>query len=286
MKPAFLLLIILMSIGLSSKGQKSKFFKPSGEELNIDTFKNMGEVKAAVSKFAAVSILGTKNDLHLAYYTPLVHQLLLVESQNKADLVRLKGLFSKEKYFNTSRFETDFDGLKEMVKSKDSIIALLGEPLRIDTTANTAGNLTEQLSYLPSFILTFNNGELDSYKSYDFTGAHDAGIGISEFHLNLSELSSEYVTGCRMNYHNFGKKRIKYIFTTVAALNAVGDPVSVKTLKSIGPIEPSESESYTFDTSFFSKIIERIKITGLKIQYFDGSIKIIPKGQISKIFID
>jgi len=78
------------------------------------------------------------------------------------------------------------------------------------------------------------------------------------------------------------KKRIKYIWFTFRAYNPVDDPVkdgiSGKieiTTKGIGPIEYGDKADYNFDNVFYSKVITKMKITAIKIQFFDGSAKVI-----------
>lgn len=80
------------------------------------------------------------------------------------------------------------------------------------------------------------------------------------------------------------KKRIKYAWVSFYAKNAVGDPVKDritnspnKTVRAIGPIDPKETGSYTFENVYYSKVIESLKIIQIKIQFFDGSIKLIDK---------
>jgi len=89
-------------------------------------------------------------------------------------------------------------------------------------------------------------------------------------------------TGVEIEFINPTKKTIKYIWTTFVGYNAVKDPVidRVKglkniTVKSIGPIEPNESGSYTYEYVWYTDIVETAKITNIKIQYMDGSFKTI-----------
>jgi hypothetical protein len=43
----------------------------------------------------------------------------------------------------------------------------------------------------------------------------------------------------------------------------------------VGPIEPEASGSYDFDYVWHSDLVEEAKITSIKIQYMDGSVKTI-----------
>lgn len=86
---------------------------------------------------------------------------------------------------------------------------------------------------------------------------------------------SEYTSGTGYDFSiiNTSKKTIKYIWVTIKGINPVNDVVSSKTLKCIGPLEPNHEGSYSFDYVWFTDIVETCKITSIKIQYMDGSIK-------------
>jgi hypothetical protein len=78
------------------------------------------------------------------------------------------------------------------------------------------------------------------------------------------------------------RSKIKYISFTIKAYNPVGDVVkdgitgaTAKTVKGIGPIEYGDHGSYNFESVFYSNVIDKMQITQIKIQFFDGSTKII-----------
>lgn len=78
------------------------------------------------------------------------------------------------------------------------------------------------------------------------------------------------------------KQKIKYIWFSFKALNDVNDPVkdgisgaTLKTVQGIGPIEYGGTGTYTFETVFYSKVIATLKMTQIKIQFFDGTTKLI-----------
>ncbi|HQV54969.1 MAG: hypothetical protein IPH34_09045 [Chitinophagaceae bacterium] len=78
------------------------------------------------------------------------------------------------------------------------------------------------------------------------------------------------------------KKKIKYIWFSFKAFNPVDDPVRdgfngavIKTVKGVGPIEYSKTGTYEFENVFYSKVIEKMRVSSIKIQFFDGTIKTI-----------
>lgn len=87
-------------------------------------------------------------------------------------------------------------------------------------------------------------------------------------------------TGFKVNVYNSGRKTIKYVTFSVVGLNAVGDPVrdrirqgSVQTLRGIGPIEPDKTASYTKEYMWMTDIVEKFKITSIRLEFMDGSSK-------------
>jgi len=86
---------------------------------------------------------------------------------------------------------------------------------------------------------------------------------------------SEYTdgTGYAFTPINTSKKTIKYIWVTIKGINPVNDVVGSKTVKCIGPLEPNNEAEYSFDYTWYTDTVETCKITSIKIQYMDNSIK-------------
>lgn len=102
------------------------------------------------------------------------------------------------------------------------------------------------------------------------------GLGIIKYNATGDEFS----TGATFKIFNPSKKTIKYIWFTVAGENPVGDLVKTgtgyyKTLKGIGPIEPKSTGEWRFDYVFLTNIIETLRLSTIKIQYMDLSIRTI-----------
>lgn len=77
-------------------------------------------------------------------------------------------------------------------------------------------------------------------------------------------------------------KKIKYIWFTFQGFNPVNDIIrdgitgkTEKTVQGIGPIDYSEKGSYNFESVLYSKVVESMKIKQIKIQFFDGTVKVI-----------
>lgn len=96
------------------------------------------------------------------------------------------------------------------------------------------------------------------------------GLAIHEFGF-----SSEYNVSVDfyIKIINYSKKVIKYVWITVNAYNRVDDFIGSKTVQLVGPFENGASGKATFENMFYNRVFDYGKITKIKIQYKDGSIK-------------
>ena len=89
---------------------------------------------------------------------------------------------------------------------------------------------------------------------------------------------------------NISNKTIKYITATVIGYDAVGGAVlpgfskSVNViLKGVGPIEPNKHVTYRKEYAWFTDSVSTAEIKTIKIEYMDGSTKLIKKPQLAKV---
>lgn len=95
-----------------------------------------------------------------------------------------------------------------------------------------------------------------------------------------SEYSSFF--GLELKFYNCFKKTIKYIEITTHAYNDVNDlqtdylGKSRANVKAIGPLEPGEYGTYTFDEMFLDKydVISYVYVTGVKFIFMDGTTRV------------
>ena len=95
---------------------------------------------------------------------------------------------------------------------------------------------------------------------------------------------SEYTDGMstEVTVYNPTKKKIKYLWFTFIGYNAVNDVIvdrlkgtSKITVKGIGPINPEGSGTYIYDYVWHTDLVDRAKISQIKVQYMDGTFKTI-----------
>lgn len=83
---------------------------------------------------------------------------------------------------------------------------------------------------------------------------------------------------------NPAKKKIKYVWFTLVAYNAVGDRtgdyihgLKPVTLQGIGPVEQWSEAKWSFERVWYNETIDCVKITQIKVQYMDGSSRLFDK---------
>lgn len=95
---------------------------------------------------------------------------------------------------------------------------------------------------------------------------------------------SEYTEGTSLKIKvvNPTKKTIKYLWFTYVGYNPVKDKVvdrmkgtSSIILKAVGPIEKDATSTYQFEYAWHTDLVETAKLVQIKVQYMDGSVKII-----------
>jgi hypothetical protein len=104
--------------------------------------------------------------------------------------------------------------------------------------------------------------------------------------------TSEYTqgTGFKVKVINTSKKTIKYISFTVVGYNSVKDTVRGRfgktpyiTVKGVGPINQWDGGEYNWEYMWFTDLVQTHKITQVKVQYFDGTIKVY--GNVDEILL-
>lgn len=122
-------------------------------------------------------------------------------------------------------------------------------------------------------------GVKDAFEAVDKTKRD--GLSILERSV-YDESEHTEGTGFSVDVINTSNKTIKYVIFTVVGYNAVDDPVHDRLkrrtsmlLRGIGPIEPMESGSYSFDYVWHTDLVESARITQIKLEYKDGTSKVL-----------
>ena len=141
-------------------------------------------------------------------------------------------------------------------------------------------NVRGLVKYAEEYFLEQKEEELSAEKREalePFFETEKYGLGFVKYNATSGYSS----TGASFKIFNPSKKTIKYIWFTVAGENPVEDLVKLSngnyytTLKGIGPIESYGFGSWEFEHVWFTDIIEYLRISNIKIQYMDGSVRTV-----------
>lgn len=116
------------------------------------------------------------------------------------------------------------------------------------------------------------------------------GMPIEIAYLDTNTPNSAGGTNLEFRLKNISTKRIKYISVTGYPINAVEDKCvctirgySQCTRKGVGPIEPNEYASYTWENTWYNRTIDKYIPTSIIIQYMSGGSVTISGSKLKSI---
>lgn len=177
-------------------------------------------------------------------------------------------LYVKDKDLQFTR-DTDVDNIKVTLSRRTP-----------EEKSFVRSNVQGLVDYAEEYFIEKKEEELSAEKSEalkPFFETEKYGLGFVKYNATSGYSS----TGASFKIFNPSKKTIKYIWFTVAGENAVEDLVKLPggnyytTLKGIGPIESYGFGSWEFEHVWFTDIIEYLRISTVKIQYMDGSVRTV-----------
>jgi hypothetical protein len=270
---AFLLLTFILNLGLNVFAQQPYY--PNGKKVPY-TFTTIKSVLDSIGEQETESHF-YKDDI--VYFKRLSNKPIVVFTKNPSRLREIIASYNTEyyKYLNTHSFYWD---MNDMIKSGTLTRTYLNEVF------GNPDNETVDEEGLATLIFKKYNAKV-SLKE-DIAQAADVinykAIDRNSFAISSFSLTSgAYSTGFDVLLWNMDKRTIKYVFVTVTAKNPVNDVIGSKTVKAVGPIKHLDVGSYEFKDVFFSRVLKYVYITGVKIQYMDGTFRTIPKAEINNI---
>lgn len=177
-------------------------------------------------------------------------------------------LYVKDNNVNFSK-DTDVDSIKVTLSRRTP-----------EEKSFVRGNVRGLVNYAAKFFIEKKEEDLSAEKREALKAFFDTekyGLGFVKYNATSGYSS----TGASFKIFNPSKKTIKYIWFTVAGENAVEDLVKLSsgsyytTLKGIGPIESNGFGSWEFEHVWFTDIIEYLRISNIKIQYMDESVRTV-----------
>jgi hypothetical protein len=181
--------------------------------------------------------------------------------------------YSGLKYY----FELFFNGKAYYVEKDD-----IKKSEYYKTNLSLMNNIEKETLKLQALKLSSKMHSIDSQRIHKFlTVTKNKGLVLVNY--EIYEMSSYTEgTGFKFKIYNPTNKVIKYVYFSIIGYNAVNDPIYDKinkktniSVKGVGPIKQGESSDYEFEYVWSTDLVEKVKIKEIKIQYMDGSIKII-----------
>lgn len=189
--------------------------------------------------------------------------------------------------FKVAILETYTCGDKKyyIIESKGKKVMINARYIKIDNDLNfdEVSNTTQNLKYKRAVELyteDLNDNEKKEFQSYI---KQQQAVGIILLDYSIEDVS-EVTDGVTAKFEVFNptNKTIKYLTFYVSGINPVGDAVynvrqhsNISEFKGVGPIKPNESAYYEWEYAWFTDVVETLKIKKVKIQYMDGSTKIV-----------
>ncbi len=272
-----LILVFIAIVSITNAQDRFNAFNLDGSPFPVDTsrVKTLQQYKDATGyKFLGSDILNDKDET-IMLYQPLSYKPVIMLGKDSLSVLNSLKYIDKKSYLYSYKISSDFNDMVRLNFTRSDIIQLLGEP----KSESQRLDVYTILAYPEFSVQCATYGDdpsqitVDEIVRYKLFAAKKSGIGIWGFKINVND--KDYVTGFRATFMNMSWKKIKYIYITISAVNAVKNPVATKTVKAIGPINFNKTTSKSYDNLFLSKNINSIKITSLKILYIDGTVKII-----------
>ncbi|WP_316848906.1 hypothetical protein [Pedobacter agri] len=271
-KLSFILLLLLPIFGFS----QNSIYLPSGKKL---PYKNIS-INGIRDSLGLKAVEGVSNTYGEVYYKKLTNTPVFLFFTKKDDLTKLPIMLKAYNYNKYIYSYSYYFDLKSMMEdgtlTKSYLLDAFGKPSLSSTTEEGR----------EFWIFKKNNARIDfeddraikidviNYRAYDL---HQLAI------IDFEVTGASYSMGFDIAFLNLSKKTIKYIYLTVTATNPVDDRIGTKTVRAIGPIKPNDSGSYSFENTFYSSSAEYLSMDQIKIQYMDGTIKLLNKAQITSI---
>ncbi len=251
-------------------------YLPSGKKLPYKHF----SINSLRDSLKLGILEGTFTPYGEVYYKKLTNKPVFLFFSKKDDLSKIPIML---KHYNYNKYLYSYDyyyDLKSMIEdntlTKSYLLDAFGQP-SIEATSEDG---------IPYWIFKHHNlrvefendlpkkADVINYRAYDL---HQLAI------IDYSITGESYSIGFDISFLNMSKKTIKYLYMTVTATNPVDDKIGTKTVRAIGPIKPNDSGSYNFENTFLSSSAQYLSLDAIKVQYMDGSIKLLSKSQVTSI---
>ena len=271
--------MFLFFLTFSSLNSFSQAYYPDGKKITI----KYGSIKSLLDTLGINE--STSYDYKQwcsVYFMRLTNKPIFVFFWKNPTPLKIKEIISTYNYNKYLYSYSYYWDLKDMIKkgslTKQYLLEIFQEP-------DAKGTSDEESEYwifkkYNSKIL-FENDTAKSADVINYNAFKKNELTISSFEVT----GSDYSIGFNISLLNLSSKVIKYVSITVTATNSVNDKVGTQTVKGVGPIKFNEPSNFEFKDIINSGVAKYLTIENIKIEYMDGTIKLIPKSEVHNIKI-
>jgi|GEM_PF-3085989 len=270
-------LFSILTLSTNVKAQWNAYY-PDGKKINIK-FTTINSLKDSLGLFDIEIVSTSYGEV---FYKKFTNKPVFVFLNKKEYVPKIPVMLQKYdygKYLNSYSYYAD---LKRLMESGKLTKSFLGDVFGYEGSEEEEEDGMKSLTYRKNNAVVYFKGDsavkvnVINYRSIDL---HKTAL------FDYKVTGENYSIGFDISVVNLTKsaKTIKYIYFTVTATNAVDDKIGTRTVRGIGPIKPGDIGSYNFEDTFYSKTAEYLSLDAIKIQYMDGTIKLLNKSQIQSI---
>ena len=179
----------------------------------------------------------------------------------------------------TDYYKAALDGKAFFIKCSDVAFVDDDEKNKVDSLMNQPQCVKDAfLDYAKAYSLYYyaDKAEKDAKERHNKLEAiTQRGLIVFEAHpYDMGQYLSS--TGMSFRIANTSNKTIKYITFNAVGYNQVDDPIPnygkyTVSGRGIGPIEPYTTVSYDFDFTWFTDLVEYLKVKSIKVEYTNGT---------------
>ena len=277
MKRLIPLLLIATTFGFSLKAQRPEVYTPTGKKINIQwqtlngLFDSLGVEDPELYFAKGGQVIFKK-------FTNKPVAVIFDEKPNLAKIPLMVGEYTK-KYSEYLLSYSYYHALTEEIKEGKLTPARIADTFGKPDVVNPSED-GDTLKIFKRFNLCiYSNGTPTKANVLNYSAIEKHSLMIGNYEVT----GEDYTIGFNISLHNVAYKKIKYAYITVTAFNDVDDVVGKKTVTAVGPIERGNPGSYEFEDIIYSRVASRLKINSIKLQYMDGTQKLIPQAAINSI---
>ena len=270
-----ILILLLTTVTCNLFAQFNAYY-PDGKKITIK-YETIGSLLDSLGINESESY---SHKLGYVYFKRLSNKPIFVFFMGKEYPLKVKEMISSYNYTKYLNSYSYYHDLKDMIKEETLTKNYLKDVFNEPSLKGQNENASEYWIFKNYNVkIIFENDTAKSVDVINYKAVQRNELAISSFDVT----GDDYSIGFEISLNNCGRKTIKYTFITVTATNPVDDKVDTKTVKAVGPIRPSDTGTYEFNNIIYSNTAKYLSIDNIKLQFMDGTFKIISKAEVKNI---